>query len=132
MRYRNSGQRRVWPALTDELTGRTLELAPGQEGELSGEVQDRYLERVTAGIEGVDGAPGAATAGFRIGEQPGPDAGHSEDQAEDVAAAAAEPEPTAEAEAVRARLIADVEAEKARLTADEATLAAGFEGHANL
>ena len=126
MRYRNSGQRRVWPALTDELTGRTLELEPGQEGELSGEVQDRYLERVTAGIEGVDGAPGAATAGFRIGEQPGPDAGHSEDQAEDVAAA--EPE----AEAVRARLIADVEAEKARLAADEATLAAGFEGHANL
>ncbi len=131
MRYRNIGERRVWPSLIDQQTGRTLELEPGQEGELSGEVGDPYLELVgaderTAGIEGVEGAPGAATAGFRTGEAPGPDAGHSEDQAEDVAAA--EPD----AEAVRAQLIAEVDAEKAKLAADEATLAAGFEGHANL
>jgi hypothetical protein len=45
-RYRNTGERRVWPTLTDQATGRTLELAAGQEGELAGEVDDPYLDRI--------------------------------------------------------------------------------------
>ncbi|MGD0386768.1 MAG: hypothetical protein ABSB73_11620, partial [Solirubrobacteraceae bacterium] len=67
----------VWPALVDELTGRTLELDAGQECELAGEVDEPHLEPV-----GAD-------------------------------------EPRADDEQLRAQ----IEAEKARLAADEAQLA---------
>jgi hypothetical protein len=98
MRYRNTGGHRVWPTLTDELTGRTLELDPGQECELADEVSDPYLEVVGAqallsdGLS-TDDTDGAATIAGEAGE------------------------------AVRAQLIADVAAEKVKLAADEATLA---------
>lgn len=48
MRYRNTGGRRVWPTLTDEQTGRTLELDAGEEADLAAEVDDPYLEPVSA------------------------------------------------------------------------------------
>jgi hypothetical protein len=41
MRYRNvSDERHIWPHLVDAGTGRTLDLAPGEDAEISGRVAD--------------------------------------------------------------------------------------------
>lgn len=47
MRYRNvSGDHRIWPTLTNAETGRTLELADGEDAEIDGDVTDDRLEPV--------------------------------------------------------------------------------------
>ncbi len=103
MRYRNIGEHRVWPTLIDEDTGRTLELDPGQECELADEVSDPYLEVPYLEV---------------VGAQALLSDGLSTDDTDGAATIAGEA-----AEAVRAQLIAEVDAEKAKLAADEATLA---------
>jgi hypothetical protein len=50
MRYRNTGEHRVWPTLIDLQTGRTLELDAGEEADLAAEVDDAYLEPVGAEV----------------------------------------------------------------------------------
>jgi hypothetical protein len=67
MRYRNTGGPRVWPTLSDEQTGHTLELDAGQECELSGKVDDRYLEPV--------GADDVTPAQAVLSDEPAADAG---------------------------------------------------------
>lgn len=44
MRYRNtSDATRIWPGLTDNATGCTLQLDPGETAEVDGDVTDTYL-----------------------------------------------------------------------------------------
>jgi len=45
-----SSERRIWPTLTNPATGRTVELAPGQQVELDVPVNDPYLQIVKVAV----------------------------------------------------------------------------------
>ncbi|MGO9960467.1 MAG: hypothetical protein ACLP50_31585 [Solirubrobacteraceae bacterium] len=131
-------------AEVDELERRFDQLpALAQEQELQRlagvdvtELQEQILALRAEGDEGVEGAPEPAAQPGVTEAEPHPEAGHDEDPAEDVRPVDPEPEPEPDPTAVvlgeAEALVAKIEAEKAQTAADEAKLAEGFEGKANL